>query len=178
MSTTFEPSSSNNKNNNNELSQPNAEPTVFPTVQQILNTHYPKYATEPHHYNTLIKPNHTTKASLISDAVAKGYIKQEYHPYLLCVLVEPPPHVRLEGSRFLPVVLCIDEGSYDDFSKELVRLLGQDSGTSVEMEMKFTDGSGKVVAGEEGWGDIARVLLMDKAKIAMIRVVFKSAEAV
>ena len=171
MSATLKPSSLDSQN---ETFEPNTGPAVLPTVQQILDTHYPKYATEPHHYDMLIKPNHTTKASLICDAVNKGYIKHEDHPYLLCVLVEPL-HVDLEGgSRYLPVIMCIDEGSYGDFSKELLRLFKQDFEKSVEIEMKFTDGSSKVVAGEDGWEDIARVLLKDKAKVAMIRVMFKS----
>ena len=70
--------------------------------------------------------------------------------------------------------MCIDEGIYADFSKELLRLFGQDSRRSVEIEMKFTDGSSIVVAEEVGWEDIAWVLVKDKAKVAMIRVVFKS----
>ena len=175
MSATLKPPSPDSHNN---TFSPNAEPAVFPSVQQILDTHYSKYATDPQLYNIPIKPNHTTKASLISDAVTKRYIKHENHPYLLCVLVEPPLHVRLEGgSRYLPVVMCIDEGSYGDFSKEIKRLFGQGSEKSVEIEMKFTDGSSKVVAGGDGWEDIARVLLEDKAKVAMIRVVFGSPEA-
>ena len=174
MSTTLKPAS---PDGHNETFEPNAGPAVSPTVQQILDTHYSKYATEPHEYDALIKPNHTTRASLISDAVTKRYIKHEDHPYLLCVLVEPI-HVRLEGaSRYLPVVMCIDEGSFGDFSKELKRLFKQDSKESVGLQMKFTDGSSKVVAGEDGWGDIARVLLKDKAKVGMILVVFKSPEA-
>ena len=171
MSATLKPSS---PNTHNQSVDPNAEPAVFPTVQQILDTHYPKYATEPHHYAHLIKPNHTTKASLISDAVNKGYIRIEYHPYLLCVLVEPAPDIHLEGSRFLPVVMCIDEGSYGDFSKELLRLFKQDAKKSVVILMEFTDASSKVVAQGVGWEEIARVLLMDKAKVAMIQVLFKN----
>ena len=173
MSATSKPSSSDDSHN--ESFNP---PAVFPSVHQILATHYPKYATDPHLYNVPIKPNHTTKASLISDAVSKRYIKHENHPYLLCVLVEPPLDVPLEGgSRYLPVVMCIDEGSYGDFSKELLRLFKQGSEKLVEIEMEFTDGSSKVVAGEVGWEDVARVLLKDKAKVAMIRVMFKSPEA-
>ena len=175
MSATLKPSSPDSYKQSVDS---NTGPAVFPTVQQILDNHYPKYATDPHHYDHLIKPNHTTKASLISDAVNKRYIQNEYHPYLLCVLVEPPSHVRLEGgSRYLPVVMCIDEGSYNDFSKDLKRLLYKDSEKLIEIEMKFTDGSSKTAAGEDGWEDIARVLLMDKAKVGMIRVVFQSAEA-
>ena len=83
----------------------------------------------------------------------------------------------LEDSRYLPVVMCIDEGSYADFSKELVRLFKQDSKKSVELEMKYTGGSSTFAAGEDSWEDIARVLLKDKATVAMIRVVFKSSEA-
>ena len=173
MFTTLKPSS---PDSHNESFEPNTEPAAFPTVQQILDTHYPKYAREPHLYDALIKPNHTTKASLISDAVAKRYIKHEDHPYLLCVLVEPlPDHVRLEGgNRYLPVVMCIDEGGYGDFSKELMRLFGQVSEKTVVIEMEFTDGYSKIVASEVGWEYSARVLLEDKAKAAVIRVMFNS----
>ena len=73
--------------------------------------------------------------------------------------------------------MCIDEGSFEDFSNELVRLFKQDSEKSVELEMKFTGGSSRVAAGEDGWEDIARVLLNDKATVGMIRVAFKSSEA-
>lgn len=173
MSSALKPSP---PDSHNESFEPNTGPAVSQSIQQILDTHYPQYATNPHQYDAPMKLNHTTKASLLSNAVSKGYIKHEYLNYMLCVLVEPVD-VLLEDSRYLPVVMCIDEGSFEDFSNELVRLFKQDSEKSVELEMKFTGGSSRVAAGEDGWEDIARVLLNDKATVGMIRVAFKSSEA-
>ena len=97
-------------------------------LRKIFEEYYRIQSSDPCQFEALRKPFHTTRASLLSDAVTKKTITDaEYrdHSFSSLVMVRKVWPGRSEISPF-PVVMCTDEGSYDELYKELARIIGFD----------------------------------------------------
>lgn len=100
-------------------------PEMSPTAMQKIVDRHTNWDT---HYGSPTAPlqrHHTTKASILHDANMKDAItNDEYSRYISIVQVESIASIPSEKSCTIPVTMCVDEGTYVDFLRDLARLFG------------------------------------------------------
>lgn len=96
-------------------------------LQFIFEMYYSMEKKDPDKFAKIMKPNHTIEASLFEDALkAEAITNEEFIDSSFCVTVDfgKTPH---KDCCFVPVLMCVGEGSQEDLRKGLALLVGKGS---------------------------------------------------
>ncbi len=136
-------------------STPAIEPAVSPPlpIQEIFDDFYRKAQSDPRLLEAIRIPCYTTKASILFDALTHDTLTDsQYHENTFEILVRFTKlllPLKAEARRetcTIPIVMCVDEGSYEEFKRDMARLSEEGPESySKRLDVRWVDL-------KDGWG--------------------------
>lgn len=120
MSTTSESSTSEPWTSGFWYSEPIDETTSFEAIKAKIGRYYSLEGIEPSPIHDLLRPCTTSRASILHKAQLERIIEYElFRKQTLCVRFD----FVAETYESMPIMMCRDEGSYEEFAEELAWFL-------------------------------------------------------